>query len=246
MGRDAGGRRRVQIAFLALTAGLAFSPVEAASPGGTNLTPLAAARPIPQPSGASGRVSTGSPTPTSMPAPTAFPGFGGLTLGGDQPIEIAAGELDLEHSKGRVVYRGGVDVRQGDLHLVCDQLTITYQGGDAGGATELEEVVAHGHVRVEQGARSAVADLAIFDSVERKISLLGAAEVRDGPNIVRGDRVTIFVDEGRSVVEAARDQRVTAVLHPGSTRSGSGLEEKPLPATGGAGVAVRDVVGVLP
>ncbi len=158
----------------------------------------------------------GAAVATPASRDTGVPGLGDLGLGGKEPIEIRARELDLQYEQRRVVYRGAVDARQGDLHLICDELTIIYQGDAGGAATTLDEVRAHGHVRVEQGGRRASGDVALFDQIERKIRLMGNAEVHDGPNVVRGDQITVFLDEGRTLVEAGRDRRVSAVLHPES------------------------------
>ncbi len=181
--------------------------------------PLAfAADPVPPPPGATRTtLARGSGVATPAARGAGVPGLGDFGLGGKDPIEIRARELDLQYEQRRVVYRGAVDARQGDLHLLCDELTITYQGDAGGAGTTLDEVRAHGHVRVEQGERKASGDVVLFDQTARKISLMGNAEVHEGPNIVRGDQITIFLDEGRTLVEAGRDRRVSAVLHPESS-----------------------------
>ena len=51
------------------------------------------------------------------------------------------------------------------------------------------------------------------------ILVLGGDPVlRDGPNEVTGDRIVVYLDEGRSVVESGGKKRVSAVLYPGSER----------------------------
>ena len=130
-----------------------------------------------------------------------------------------------------MVYRGSVQVTQGDLKLVSDTLTITLQNDKqdgkpdpkpvpaAGGAApgdngRVQEIVALGNVRIDQGQRWAVGGRAVLRS--------GAAHARssredpvlhDGPNEVAGDRVVVFLDEDRSVVEGGQ-KRVKAVLYP--------------------------------
>lgn len=71
---------------------------------------------------------------------------------------------------------------------------------------------------ITQGERRATGGKAVFNQVDRQIALVENPVLRDGPNEVRGERLTVYLDEGRSVMESGKKGRVSAVLYPGSER----------------------------
>ena len=88
-------------------------------------------------------------------------------------------------------------------------------------AGRLQTVVASGNVRIDQGTRWAIGGRATFDQTNRTLVLTENPVLHDGPNEVAGDRVVVYLDQDRSVVEGGR-KRVKAVLHPNES-------EKPKP-----------------
>jgi lipopolysaccharide export system protein LptA len=105
------------------------------------------------------------------------------------------------------------------VRIQSDVLTITLRD-DRGtptaserGAVTLQEIVASGHVRIEQGERWATGGKAVFDQPKRILLLTESPVLHDGPNEVAGERVVVYLDEDRSVVEGG-SRRVKAVLYP--------------------------------
>jgi lipopolysaccharide export system protein LptA len=83
----------------------------------------------------------------------------------------------------------------------------------------VQNIVAVGNVRIDQGTRWAVGGQAVFDQGQRTLVLTENPVLHDGPNVVAGDRVIVYLDENRSVVEGGR-KRVKAVLYPNSDNNG--------------------------
>jgi lipopolysaccharide export system protein LptA len=144
-----------------------------------------------------------------------------------QPIVITSDTLEYDYKANVVVYRGRVQAEQGEVKLSSDTLTVTFAnakgeadaGGD-GGVTvpgqegqRLREIVALGNVRIDNGARWATGGRAVFDQGRRTLVLTDGPMLHDGSNEVVGDRVVVYLDEDRSVVEGGR-RRVKAVLYP--------------------------------
>ena len=166
--------------------------------------------------------------PAAKPKPPlAVPG-----LRSDQPITVTARTLEFDYKNNVVVYRGDVQATQDDVHLRSDELTIRLRSADAKGAPDtapkkeppagdatlegrmqLREVVATGSVRIDQGERWATGGRAVFDQERRVLVLSEDPVLHDGPNQIAGDRVVVYLDENRSVVEGG-DKRVKAVLFP--------------------------------
>jgi hypothetical protein len=77
----------------------------------------------------------------------------------------------------------------------------------------VQSVVAEGDVRITQGNRIARGARAEFDDAARTLVLSGGAVLVEGSNEIRGERVIVYLDEERSVVEGT-NSRVKAVLMP--------------------------------
>ena len=108
----------------------------------------------------------------------------------------------------------------------------------AKGTQRVHEVVAVGNVRIDQGARWATGGKAVFDQTQRTLVLTENPLLHEGPNEVAGDRVIVFLDENRSVVEGGR-KRVKAVLYPTKDGTLATAKEPPRPEPA-AGSPPRD------
>jgi lipopolysaccharide export system protein LptA len=135
---------------------------------------------------------------------------------GHEPISLSADGLEFDYRARVLTYKGNVVAIQGDMKLESNVLTITLAESDAKGQSstnQLREVVATGNVRLSKGERTATAGRAVFDQARRTAVLSENAVLRDGPNQVTGERVVVYLDEARSVVEGG-SRRVQAVLFP--------------------------------
>ena len=149
------------------------------------------------------------------------------TLGhSKEPITITSELLEYDYKANVVVYRGEVEAVQGNVKVRSDKLTVTLARANDGteakprmpdpaakDSPRVQEVVAAGTVRIDQGTRWATGGKAVFDQSQRTLVLTENPVLHDGPNEVAGDRVVVYLDEDRSVVEGGR-KRVKAVLYP--------------------------------
>lgn len=127
------------------------------------------------------------------------------------PVEIEAATLEFEYRTGELTYRGGVTVTQADISLNSDELRLLLDTEDLG---RPREIVARGNVRIVSGTRVATGGRAVFDNAEQTVTLSEDAVLRDGPNEVAGEKIVVYIDEQRSVVEGGETKRVRAVLFP--------------------------------
>lgn len=127
------------------------------------------------------------------------------------PISVQADQMEFDYRTRVLVYRGAVRVTQNDVVLESDTLRVEL---DPKGVDPLEKIIADGAVRIAKGERHrASGGHAVFDQKARTVTLSDHAVLRDGPNEVAGERVIVYLDEERSVVEGGRE-RVRAVLFP--------------------------------
>jgi lipopolysaccharide export system protein LptA len=163
-------------------------------------------------------------------------GRGGALFDGDtiasskEPITVTSDMLEYDYRANVVVYRGEVNAVQGPVKLRSDTLTVTFDSrsqdpapakapkappiDDSKDTHKLRDIVAVGSVRIDHGTRWATGGRAVFDQTKRTVVLTENPVLHDGSNEVAGDRVVVYLDEDRSVVEGGR-KRVKAVLYPG-------------------------------
>lgn len=144
------------------------------------------------------------------------------------PVVIRAGELQFDLDASRILYRGGVEVEQGEFRTRSEELEIVYAGDPRDeSAVDLKVVAARGDVVVRQKERTAWGDAARFLQETRTIELAGNARLREGDSEVRGEKLTVLLDEGASVIEAVPGRRVSAVLFAEDFGAPSGSDKEP-------------------
>jgi lipopolysaccharide export system protein LptA len=140
-----------------------------------------------------------------------------------QPIQIVADRLDAYQEKRMAVFTGNCVATQGDRTIRADRLTLTYKDErkitgravpevEAGG--NLEKVEAAGHVRITEGDRVVTGEAALFEQDAQKITVTGSAVLREGAHIIHGERIVVFLNENRGVVEGTETKRVSATIYP--------------------------------
>ena len=130
---------------------------------------------------------------------------------GTLPIEITADRLSADNAKNSVTFEGTVHAKQGDVVLNADKIFAEYSKS----AGAIEKIVADGNVRVSQPGRTATAARAVFYNLEQRIVLSGNTVLTQGENTLKGETVTIFLRENRSVVTGGEGGgRVTGVIYP--------------------------------
>ena len=128
------------------------------------------------------------------------------------PIHIRSHDLEFFYEERRIQYRGNVVVTQGDMTLKSDRLTVLYEDpasatSDTAAQQRLKRIVAEGRVEITSGGRRATSRKAIFNQKKRTVTLRGNAVLQEGSNRVKGDIVTVFLDEKRSIVKGGKGKR---------------------------------------
>jgi len=137
------------------------------------------------------------------------------------PIDITSDTVEADQKTNTITFKGNVIAKQEDTTLYANTLVVTYDPN----SKKLKEIVAVGNVKVVQLERRATGQKATFDQEKNRVVLDGEAVAREGANVIRGERITFYVDEERSVVEAGKGGRVTTSITP--PPKGEGEEKKP-------------------
>jgi len=129
-----------------------------------------------------------------------------------QPLRITSQQLEADNKSRIITFRGKVEARQGDLTIFADVAQVFYEKKEEG--EEIREIVATGNVKVQESDRLATAQKAVFVNGEQKIILTGDPRVWQGKDMVSGERIIVFLEEEKSLVEGGPDRRVEVILHP--------------------------------
>lgn len=125
-----------------------------------------------------------------------------------KPVTVTSDTMEAKTSENIVVFRGNV-VAVEDFTLCSDELRIKYSE-----SKDVSEIEASGNVRIFQDDKTSTSDHALYDRNDRTIVLTGKPQVKQCTDIVRGDKITVFLDQDNALVESGKGSRVKAVIMP--------------------------------
>ncbi|OGP63911.1 MAG: hypothetical protein A3K22_03070 [Deltaproteobacteria bacterium RBG_16_42_7] len=99
--------------------------------------------------------------------------------------------------------------QQKEYTLYSKELSVYYADGK-----EIKEMVATGSVKIVQLNKVATGEKAVYHRETRMVVLTGNPQVEQDCDVVKGDKITIFLDEDKSLVEGGDTNRVKAVVYP--------------------------------
>ena len=131
----------------------------------------------------------------------------------NQPVTVDADQMENMQKEGLVIFTGNVVARQNHSVQYADRTEVYL---DPKGE-RIVRTVSLGNVRIiTKDCRVGTAKRAEYYDAEQRVVLIGNARVWKEDNMVTGDRITIFLAEDRSVVEAGSQGRVKAIFYPKS------------------------------
>jgi lipopolysaccharide export system protein LptA len=170
-----------------------------------------------------------------------------------EPIHIRSRDLEFLYNEKRIIYRGNVVAVQGETTLKSDTLTVTYEepttekdpaqpkpqstsldkgvaqpkSRDTTSQQQLKEIVAEGNVDITSGDRHATAKKAVFTQATRTVVLSGNALLQEGENRVNGEKVTVYLDEKRTIVDGGEKKSQVEMWVMPQQQEGEKKEKKP-------------------
>jgi lipopolysaccharide export system protein LptA len=140
------------------------------------------------------------------------------------PILFDADRTELRDKDGIYDLAGSVRIRQGDLTLESDKVSVRYTQSKAGDL-QAQTMDARGNVRLTSPSERATAKSGIYDVKGKLITLIGNVVLTQGQNQLSGQRLVIDLASGRSALD-------------GRSSGAAGAA----PATGGGRVSGKFVV----
>lgn len=140
-----------------------------------------------------------------------------LSLGGpgtvrgasEAPIHIEANKMTSTEKTNSVIFTGDVDAKQGDVRIRSDEMTVFYTPETAEKekkaeqkktTQQVEKLICVGNVELTRGQWLGTSKKMVYLSKERQVILTDNAKAWQGQNMVSGDKIIYYLDEGRSEV----------------------------------------------
>jgi lipopolysaccharide export system protein LptA len=147
------------------------------------------------------RPAASGPTLTPPAAPAAEGNSGSVIVDSDS--------LESMQKEGLSVFKGNVVAKQNNSVQYADRMEVYTDSK----TDRLERVVSTGNVRIiTRDCRMGTASRTEYYDAEQRVVLIGNARVWRGPDIVTGERITIYLAEDRSLVEGGKQERVKAIF----------------------------------
>jgi lipopolysaccharide export system protein LptA len=146
----------------------------------------------------------------------------------EAPLTIAGDRMEVNQRDRTIVFEGHVTVQQEDLTITGKRMKVfaapvakgkpSQQGQGQSEETsmmgKIDRIEMDGGVRIVQREKVATAEKSIYYHGENKIVLLGNPVVSQGADQIQGRMITLYLGDGRSVVEGGESSPVQAILHP--------------------------------
>lgn len=151
----------------------------------------------------------------SAPALAQVSGDGG-------PIRVKADRSEVLERESKVILVDNVDITQADARLRADVVTLEY--GPAGNTTttglgsgfgDIRLMTARGNVFYVTPELKATGDLGIYNAETDTIVLTGNVVLVRGEDVGKGERLTMQLGLGRTVLDGKDGEQVNLVIIPG-------------------------------
>ncbi len=132
-------------------------------------------------------------------------------MAAEAPIQIEADHMSSTEKTNTVLFSGNVDAKQKDVRIRSDEMTVYYTPpGKSGGKKEkktsqqVEKLICTGNVEISRSEWLGTSNKMIYLAKERQVILLDNAKAYQGQNMVSGQKIIYYLDEGRSEVVGKR------------------------------------------
>jgi len=137
------------------------------------------------------------------------------------PIRVKADRSEVLERESKVILIDNVDITQGDARLRADIVTLEYSenggtttSGLGSGFGDIETMTARGSVFYVTPELKATGDLGVYDATTDTITLFGNVVLVRGEDVGKGERLTMQLTEGRTILDGKEGEQVNLVIIP--------------------------------
>ena len=148
-----------------------------------------------------------SSRPVARPAASPVGGSARASAPGIRPLTIRADHLEFFDEGRKADYRGNVELETESTTMRSDRMDVYFSPAPTVGGSQVEHVVAEGHVRVDQPQRRATGDHADYEATAGKIVLKGGPPslYDEEKGFTTGQSLTFFIHDDRLSVDGGAE-----------------------------------------
>lgn len=144
------------------------------------------------------------------------------------PISIRSEKMTLKNLENKIIFEGKVLITREDMTINADRAEVLLSESkgesdsvleETNDGREVEKITTLGNVLIVRGAQKAKADKGVYESGKAVFVLTGNPEVWDNDFHVKGEVITFYIDEERTLVSESQ-----AVIYNG--KAGLSRKEK--------------------
>jgi lipopolysaccharide export system protein LptA len=151
------------------------------------------------------------------------PGALALPEDADQPIHIRANSAEMDQEQGLVIYRGDVQVDQGTLRVMADEMTVEYEDQEVIRITAKGEPARYQQqIEVDEEVVRARSSTIIYHTRDERIDLVGNAFLTQEGNEITGDLIEYDIVAGKVDAKAESETPVRMILQPARKKPDGG------------------------
>jgi len=118
------------------------------------------------------------------------------------PIDIDAARIEVRDRENQAIFSGNVKVRQAAMTLEAGQLRAFYERGQ-GADLQILRIDAEGGVTMVSPSERARGSYGVYDVEDRQLTMIGNVVLTRGDSVLRGQRLAIDLENGRSTLDGA-------------------------------------------
>ena len=118
------------------------------------------------------------------------------------PIDIDAARIEVRDRENQAIFSGNVKVRQAAMTLEAGQLRAFYERGQ-GADLQILRIDAEGGVTMVSPSERVRGSYGVYDVEDRQLTMIGNVVLTRGDSVLRGQRLTIDLENGRSTLDGA-------------------------------------------
>jgi lipopolysaccharide export system protein LptA len=133
----------------------------------------------------------------------------------EQEITISSDTAALDKLKGKLVYTGNVELKQGSMLINADEITLVKT--DSG----VREFVAVGkpakyeqQLNANEDKTIAYGERLVYNLQSDELTLLKNAGLKKQGNVFTGDKIIYLINQQRVKADSAQEERVRMVIQP--------------------------------
>lgn len=120
----------------------------------------------------------------------------------DQLIDVSAERVQVEEQENLAIFSGDVQVVQGNLNMIADQLRVYYgRTGENDEGLTILRLDAQGAVKLTSPSETVDSQWGIYDVENEVVTLGGTVKMTRGETLLNGERMVLNLRTGQSTLD---------------------------------------------